>query len=102
LLQDRLGGKVQVQYNDFLVRVTRTGKDGRGQVVMSALHEIRKMGKNEILAALPSPHAEGWKFARALPIALLSDLSFSDHYHAEEFMEIMLNIPFFFLDTKIR
>jgi ATP-dependent Lhr-like helicase len=101
LLQDRIGGKVQVQYNDFLIRVTRTGKEGRGQLVMSALHEIRKMGKNEILAALPSPHAEGWKFARALPIALLSDLSYSDHYHAEEFMEIMMNIPFFFPDTKI-
>jgi hypothetical protein len=95
LLHEKLGGKVQVQYNDFLVRVTRTGKDGRGQLVMSALHEIRNMTKNEILATLPSPHAEGWKFARALPIALLSDLSFSDHYHAEEFMEIMMNIPFF-------
>ena len=101
LLQDKLGGKTQVRYNDFVVRVMRAGKKGRGQLVMSALQEIRKMGKNEIRAVLPLPQAEGWKFASALPAALLSDLSLSDHYHAEEFMEIMRCIPVFFLDTQV-
>ncbi len=101
LLQDKLGGKTQVRYNDFVVRVMRAGKKGRGQLVMSALQEIRKMGKNEIRAVLPLPQAEGWKFASALPAALLSDLSLSDHYHAEEFMEIMRSIPVFFLDTQV-
>jgi hypothetical protein len=47
------------------------------------------------------PQAEGWKFARALPAALLSDLSLSDHYHVEEFMDIMRNIPVFILDNQI-
>jgi ATP-dependent Lhr-like helicase len=101
LLQDRIGGKAQVRYNDFVIRVMRAGKKGRGQLVKSALQEIQKMGKNEIRAVLPLPQAEGWKFASALPAALLSDLSFSDHYHAEEFMDIMRNIPVFFLDTQI-
>jgi ATP-dependent Lhr-like helicase len=101
LLQDKLGGKAQVRYNDFVVRVMRAGKKGRGQLVMSAVQEIQKMGKNEIRVVLPLPQAEGWKFASALPAALLSDLSFSDHYHAEEFMDIMRNIPVFFLDTQI-
>ena len=101
LLQDRIGGKAQVRYNDFVIRVMRAGKKGRGQLVMSALQEIQKMGKNEIRAVLPLPQAEGWKFASALPAALLSDLSLSDHYHAEEFMEIMRSIPVFFLDTQV-
>jgi len=101
LLQDRLGGKVQVRHNDFVVKVTRAGKEGSGQRVMHALQEIQKMGKDKIGTVLPSPQAECWKFARALPPALLFDLSLSDHYHVEEFIEIMRNIPVFFLDTQI-
>jgi ATP-dependent Lhr-like helicase len=101
LLQDRLGGKVQVRYNDFIVRVLRAGKENTGQRVMSALQEIQKMEKNKIRAVLPLPQAENWKFARALPASLLSDLSLSDHYHAEEFMDIMRNIPVFILNTQI-
>jgi hypothetical protein len=101
LLQDRLGGKAQVRYNDFIVRVMRAGKEGTGQRVMCALQEIQKMGKDKIGAVLPLPQAEGWKFARALPAALLSDLSLSDHYHVEEFMDIMRNIPVFIIDTQI-
>jgi hypothetical protein len=101
LLQDRLGGKVQVRYNDFIVRVLRAGKENTGQRVMSALQEIQKMEKNKIRAVLPLPQAESWKFARALPASLLSDLSLSDHYHAEEFMDIMRNIPVFILNTQI-
>jgi ATP-dependent Lhr-like helicase len=93
LLQDRLGGKTQVRYNDFIVKVIRAGKDGVGQRVISALREIQKMGTDEIGSVLPQPKADGWKFARALPPALLYDLSLSDHYHVEEFMDIMRNIP---------
>ena len=54
---------------------------------MHALQEIQKMGKDNIAAVLPLPQAEGWKFARALPAPLLFDLSLSDHYHVEEFMD---------------
>ncbi len=102
LLQDRLGGKAQVRYNDFIVRVMRAGKEGTGQRVMNVLQEIQKMGKDKIGAVLPLPPAESWKFARALPAALFSDLSLSDHYHVEEFMNIMRNIPVFILDTHIQ
>jgi len=87
LLQDRLGGKVQVHYNDFIVRVLRGGKERMGQRVIRALEEIQTMGKDEIGAVLPIPSAEGWKFARALPPVLLTDMSLSDHFHVEDFMD---------------
>jgi ATP-dependent Lhr-like helicase len=95
LLQDRLGGKPQVRYNDFIVRVIHAGKDGAGQRVMSALQDIQKLGRDEIGAVLPLPQPDGWKFARALPLPLLYDLSLSDHYHVEEFLEIMSKAPLF-------
>jgi ATP-dependent Lhr-like helicase len=95
LLRDRLGGKAQARYNDFIVKVIHAGKEGAGQRVMSALQDIQKMGKDEIGAVLPQPQPDGWKFARALSPPLLYDLSLSDHYHVEEFMEIMSNAPLF-------
>jgi hypothetical protein len=95
LLQDRLGGKAQVRYNDFIVKVIHAGKEGAGQRVMSALQAIQKMDKDEIGSVLPLPQPDGWKFARALPLTFLYDLSLSDHYHVEEFLEIMSNIPLF-------
>jgi len=101
LLQDRLDDKAQVRYNDFFVRILRSGKAGTGQRVMCALQEIKKMGKEKISAVLPLPQPEGWKFARALPAALLADMSLSDHYHAEEFMDNMRNLPVFILNTQI-
>jgi ATP-dependent Lhr-like helicase len=93
LLQDRLGGKAQVRYNDFIVKVMRAGKENAGQRVMCALQEIQKMEKDEIGSLLPLPQADGWKFARALPPLLFHDLSLSDHYHVEEFMEIIRSVP---------
>jgi hypothetical protein len=93
LLQDRLDGKAQVRYNDFIVKVIHAGKEGAGQRVMSALQEIQKISKEDIGAVLPLPQPDGWKFARALPASLLHDLSLSDHYHVEEFLEIMSNVP---------
>ncbi len=101
LLQDRLADKAQVRYNDFFVRIVRAGKEGTGQRVMRALQEIRKMEKNKISATLPLPQTEGWKFARALPAPLLADMSLSDHYHVEEFMDNMRNLPVFILNTQI-
>jgi ATP-dependent Lhr-like helicase len=95
LLQHRLGGKAQVRYNDFIVRVIHAGKEGAGQRVMSALQEIQKMNTDEIGTALPLPQPDGWKFARALPPSLMYELSLSDHYHVEEFLEIMSNAPLF-------
>ncbi|MDD1695806.1 MAG: DEAD/DEAH box helicase [Methanoregula sp.] len=93
LLQDRLGRKAQVRYNDFIVKVMHVGKDGAGQRVWIALQDIRNLEKDEIGAALPVPQTDGWKFARVLPPALLNDLSLSDHYHIEDFMETVRNEP---------
>jgi ATP-dependent Lhr-like helicase len=102
LLQDQLGGKAQLRYNDFIIKVMRAGKKGMGHRVICALEEIRKMGKDEIGAVLPVPSAEGWKFARALPPALLSDLSLSDHYHVEEFMDVVKRVPVTLLSETVK
>jgi ATP-dependent Lhr-like helicase len=100
LLQNRLGGKAQVNYSDFIVKVMRAGKEGMGQRVLRALKEIQNMGKEEIRAVLPMPYAEGWKFAIALPGELLSDLSLSEHYHVKEFMNAMKNVPVSILENS--
>jgi ATP-dependent Lhr-like helicase len=102
LLQDQLGGKAQLRYNDFIIKVMRAGKKGMGQRVVNALEKIQTMGKDEIGAALPVPSAEGWKFARALPPALLSDLSLSDHYHVEEFMDVVKCVPVTLLSETVK
>ena len=101
LLQDRLGSKSKVRFNDFMIRVMVAGKEGKGQRVMNALQDIQKMGMGTIGEVLPLPQAESWKFARALPSPLLSDLSLSDHYHVEEFMELIRKIPVSLLNTRI-
>jgi ATP-dependent Lhr-like helicase len=100
LLQERLGGRAQVKYSDFIVKVMRAGKEGMGQRVLRALKEIQNMGKDEIRAVLPRPYAEGWKFAIALPAELLSDLSLSEQYHVEEFMNAMKSVPVSILENS--
>ncbi len=100
LLQDRLGGRAQVRYNDFIVKVMHAGKEGTGQRVTRVMLDIQKMGKDEIGSILPVPQAHGWKFACALPAELLSDLSLSDYYHAEEFMSDMKSRQVLFLNES--
>ncbi len=77
----------------LLIRVNRAAKEGTEDRILGALKEIQKMEMDEIQAALPIPQAATWKFACALPGSLLSDLSLSDHYHAEEFMHSIRNLP---------
>jgi ATP-dependent Lhr-like helicase len=102
LLQNRLGGKARAQYNDFIIRVSRLGKKSRGQRVIRALEEIQTMEKDEIGAVLPVPAADGWKFARALPQKLLCDMSLSDNYHVEEFMDLVKSAPFQLLSIAVQ
>jgi len=70
-LKDRLGGSVQVRYNDFIVKVQRAGKDGAGNKVMTALEALRTAGRDTIASALTAPPAENWKFGTALPPRLI-------------------------------
>jgi hypothetical protein len=60
------------------------------------------MEKDEIGAVLPVPAAEGWKFARALPPELLCDMSLSDNYHVEEFMDLIKSAPFTLLSAQVQ
>ena len=87
LLQHRLGSKVQVRYNDFVIRILRAGKEGAGERVATAVREILGMELEEIGSILTLPPAEGWKFARALPKPLFYEMALSDHYHVEEFRD---------------
>lgn len=88
LLQKRLGGKVQVRYNDFVIRIFRMGKEGAGERVAIALRDVQGMGLEEIGSHLPLLPAEEWKFARALPESPFREMTFSDHYHGDEFMDL--------------
>lgn len=92
LLKEHLGGSVQVRYNDFIVRVLRAGKEGTGQRVFEVLRKIQKMSMDEIGSVLPIPQISGWKFARAMPAEFLSDLSLSEDYHAEEFIDTIRDL----------
>jgi ATP-dependent Lhr-like helicase len=59
LLRHRLGPKVQVHYDDFILVVNRAGKD------------------------------TAWKFASALPGPLFREMLISDHYRGEDFLKIL-------------
>jgi hypothetical protein len=47
---------------------------------------------DEIGSVLPVPQISGWKFACAMPAEFLSDLSRSEDYHAEEFIDTMKDL----------
>ncbi len=89
LLQHRLGSKAQMRYNDFMIRILRLGKGGAGERVATALREVQEMEPEEIGSLLPPPPSEGWKFARALPGPAFCEMALSDHYHGEEFRELL-------------
>jgi ATP-dependent helicase Lhr and Lhr-like helicase len=89
LLRHRLGRKVQVRYDDFVLIVSRAGKVAPGEHVAQALREIQAMDCHAILEILPLLPADGWKFAAALPVPLFREMLISDHYLGEEFLRIL-------------
>ena len=98
MLRQKLGNGVQVRYNEFVIKVSRAGKQGAGKRTTLAIREIAAMNSDEILADLPLPPAENWKFALALPDPLFRDLTLSDYYHAEDFQATIREINIFPLD----
>jgi ATP-dependent Lhr-like helicase len=89
LLRHRLGQKVQVRYNDFVLIVNRAGKDAAGERVALAIREIQSMDEPAIAGILPLLPVDGWKFASALPEPLFREMLISDHYHGEDFLQIL-------------
>ena len=89
LLRHRLGKKVQVRYNDFVLIVTRAGKDSPGPRVAQAIREVQSMDYPAIEKILPLLPADGWKFAAALPGRLFREMVISDHYHGEDFLQVL-------------
>lgn len=95
LLGKKLGGRAQVRYDDFVVRVARAGPEGGVERVSKALHAIRGMDRTRLAAALPLPPPEGWKFARVLPPDLFRQFVAADHYQIDAFRAALfrLEIP---------
>jgi ATP-dependent Lhr-like helicase len=102
LLKNRLGKLVQVSYTDFIVKVTRVGKEGAGDRIMEVINGIQEMGISEIGAALPVLPTEGWKFAHALPDFLFREMVLSDYYHIEEFMNALRNAQISLLPSEVK
>ena len=89
LLRHRLGRKVQVRYDDFVLMVSHAGKDAAGERVAQAVREIQVMDYHTLLEILPLLPADGWKFAAALPGPLFREMLISDHYLGEDFLQIL-------------
>jgi ATP-dependent Lhr-like helicase len=89
LLRHRLGRKVQVRYDDFVLLVNHAGKDGAGERVMQAVRDIKAMEYPDLARVLPLQPAEGWKFAHALPGPLFREMVISDYYHGEDFLRVL-------------
>jgi hypothetical protein len=78
-----------VRYNDFVLSVNRAGKDAAGERVAQAVREIQSMDYPAIAEILPLLPADGWKFAFALPETLFREMVISDHYHGENFLQML-------------
>jgi hypothetical protein len=89
LLRHRLGRKVQVRYDDFVLIVNRAGNDAAGERVALAVREIQSMDYPAVAEILPLLPVDGWKFARALPGPLFREMLVSDHYHGEDFLQAL-------------
>jgi len=93
LLRHHLGGRVQVRYNDLLVKVSRFGKEPSVFRIADAIGRISGMTRDEIGALLPLPPGDSWKFAGVLPGELYRDMVISDHFHVEEFRRNLGVLP---------
>jgi ATP-dependent helicase Lhr and Lhr-like helicase len=89
LLRHRLGRKMQVRYDDFMITMSHVGDDAAGERVALAIREIQSMDYDAIVKILPLLPVDGWKFARALPGSLFREMIVSDHYHGEDFLQIL-------------
>jgi len=89
LLRHRLGPKAQVRYNDFVLVASRAGKDAAAERVARAVREIQSMDYATVAGILPLLPADGWKFARALPVPLFREMLVSDYYHGEDFLQVL-------------
>ncbi|MDD1683165.1 MAG: DEAD/DEAH box helicase [Methanoregula sp.] len=89
LLRHRLGGKVQVRYDDLALIVNRAGKEAAGERVAKAVREVQSMDYHTVAGVLPLQPADGWKFASALPEPLFREMLISDYYHAEDFLRTL-------------
>lgn len=98
LLSQELGKRAKVRYNDFSVLVKNAGKEGVAARVEQALHAIRNLDRDAIAARLAALPPESWKFGAVLPEPVLQDMTLSEHYHVEEFLETIQTVPVSIID----
>jgi ATP-dependent Lhr-like helicase len=93
LVKKELGGRVQVRYSDFSVRILRGGKDNGADRVVAAISALRGQSLAAIGDALPLPPPAGEKFSGLLPPRLYRDMILADYYHVGEYRERIRSIP---------
>ncbi|MCX6697976.1 MAG: DEAD/DEAH box helicase, partial [Methanoregula sp.] len=93
LLQEQLGNRVTVRYNDFVVKVQRAGKEYTAERVAHAIRDLQSWTLEAVGRVLPEPSLDSGKFAEALPRACLQEMAISDYYHVKEFLLNLCHAP---------
>ena len=85
--------KVQVRYDDCLVRVLRAGKAGAADRVARALREVPALSEKEASVFLPLPAPDPWKFARMLPDEAFRAMVAADYYRTGDILRALDGMP---------
>ncbi len=85
LLRAGAARKVTISYDDIAITLKQVAKEQAARVVFGMLEDIRKKAPGGAAAALKIPGQEVWKFAPALPEALLREMALVDYYRFPEF-----------------
>jgi ATP-dependent helicase Lhr and Lhr-like helicase len=93
LVQERLGSRVTVRYNDFVVKVQRAGKEYTADRVATVIQDLQSWTREEVGRVLPPPSPDKGKFAEALPHVCLHEMVISDYYLVEEFLTTLRQAP---------
>jgi ATP-dependent Lhr-like helicase len=97
LLKSVLDERSNVHYDDLSLLLPNLGGEGSAERVLEALRRIQQMTVAEIeeIVPVPSPHQSDWKFAEALPPALLHEMAAFDTWRVDEFAEGFGKIPLY-------
>lgn len=89
LLQEQLGTRVTVRYNDFVVKVQRAGKEYTAERVADAIRDLQSWTLKGVGRVLPRPSPDAGKFVEALPLVCLQEMAILDYYHVQEFLQTL-------------
>ena len=87
LLSGVLGKKARIRYNDFSLTVRGLKGEDPVHRVAEASKQVCGYSLEDIVALLPLPGPEGWKFGALIPTSQFREMVLSDNYHIAEFMQ---------------